>query len=56
MKEFNDILKEIGSDRKQLAKEIGMQYTSLTNQLAKSKPLPKWAKSMVYLYKALKKQ
>lgn len=54
MKEFNELLKELGISRKDLAKVLGMEYTSVTNQLAKSKPMPKWAKSMLLTYKKLK--
>lgn len=52
--EFNKLLKDIGGSRKELAKELGIEYTSVTNQLAKSKPIPKWAKSMLYMQKKLK--
>lgn len=56
MKEFNDLLKEIGGNRKELAKEIGIEYTSLTSQLAKSKSMPKWAKSMLYMNRKINKE
>ena len=54
MKEFNELLESIGGDRKELAKDIGIKYTSATNQLAKGKEPPKWAKSMLYMARKLK--
>ena len=54
MKEFNDLLKSIGGNRRELAEAIGIEYISLTSQLAKSKTVPKWAKSMVYMDRKLK--
>ena len=46
---FEALLKDIGLSRKKLAKEIGMSYTSVTNQLAPAKKLPRWAKAMLYV-------
>ena len=54
MKEFNALLKSFGGDRKELAKAIGIKYTSATNQLAKGKEPPKWAKSMMYMARMIK--
>lgn len=57
MSEFDELLESIGGNRKELAEEIGMKLTSVTNQLAKGKtkvkPVPKWAKSMLYMKRKL---
>jgi len=45
--QFNKTLSKIG-DRRDLAKYLGMSYESVRSQLAPSKPLPKWAKSILY--------
>ena len=48
-KDFNNILKESGTNRKELAENIGLKYSSVNNQLAPSKELPTWAKSVVFI-------
>ena len=50
---FKALLKEAGLSRKELAAIIGMEYTSMTNQLSPSKDLPKWAKSVLLIYDKL---
>ena len=50
---FKALLKEAGLTRKELAEIIGMEYTSMTNQLAPTKDLPKWAKSVLLIYDKL---
>jgi hypothetical protein len=45
---FESLLHEAGISREQLAKELGMAYTSVTNQLAPSKKLPRWAKIVLF--------
>lgn len=52
---FNKLLAQIG-DRRELAEYLGMSYESVRNQLAPSKPLPKWAKSMLYMQEGWKKE
>ena len=52
---FNKILSQIGNRRK-LAEYMGMSYESVRNQLAPSKPLPKWAKSILYAWEGWRKE
>jgi len=44
---FKALLTKLGLSYKDLADKLGMKYTSVTNQLAPAKDLPKWAKSML---------
>lgn len=44
---FEALLNELGLSRRELAQELDIKYTSITNQLAPAKDLPKWAKSML---------
>lgn len=53
-KDFNELLKNLGISRQELSKQLEMEYSSVSNQLAKSKPLPKWAKSMLLAARKLK--
>ena len=46
---FNNLLEEIECSREEFADFIGIKYTSLTNQLAPSKELPRWAKSALII-------
>lgn len=50
---FEALLDEIGLSRVELAKELDMSYTSVTNQLAPAKKLPRWAKAMLCVYEKL---
>jgi hypothetical protein len=52
---FKDLLKSVGLTYTSLADAIGMKYYSVKSQLAPSKELPKWAKSMLLLADRLKK-
>jgi DNA-binding XRE family transcriptional regulator len=52
MKEFNQLLKELGITRKEFAKHIGITYDSMNAMLYK-KNLPKWAKSALLIYNKL---
>ena len=54
MKEFNDLLKEIGLTRKEFALLIGITYKSIGVMLVEGKPMPKWAKSALIVYKKTK--
>lgn len=47
---FKALLDEVGLTREELAALMGMKYTSMTNQLAPAKELPKWAKSVLIFY------
>ena len=47
---FNQLLKELGMSRHDLANHIGLTKKSIYSQLAPSKGLPKWAKSMLLVY------
>lgn len=53
--EFNALLKEVGLSRKELAEKLGFTYDSVRSQLALSKVLPRWAKS-VLIFNEFKKQ
>jgi DNA-binding XRE family transcriptional regulator len=55
MKEFNELLKELGISRREFADQIGVTYESMGAMLVESKPVPKWAKSALIVAKALKK-
>jgi hypothetical protein len=44
---FEALLDELVLSRIELAKELGMSYTSVTNQLAPAKQLPRWAVAML---------
>lgn len=48
-KEFNDLLKKVGTNRKELAENIDLSYMSVNNQLAPGKELPRWAKSVLFI-------
>jgi len=39
----------VGLTREEFAEHLGMKYTSMTNQLAPAKKLPKWAKSVLII-------
>ena len=52
MKEFNDLLKEIGLSRKQFAEMIGITYESMNVML--STGTPKWVTSALIVARKLK--
>lgn len=52
-KEFKALLEEAGLTREEFANELGMKFSSMTNQLAPSKELPKWAKSVLIIVRKL---
>lgn len=56
MKEFNDLLKELGITRKEFAKQIGLKYESIGAMLVKGQPVPKWVKSALLIAKELKRR
>lgn len=51
--EFKALLEEAGLTREEFANELGMKFSSITNQLAPSKELPKWAKSVLIIVRKL---
>ena len=53
MKEFNDLLKEIGISRKQFAEMIGITYESMNVMMSKDNP-PKWVTSALIVARRLK--
>ena len=53
MKEFNDLLKEIGLSRKQFAEMIGITYKSMNVMLSKDNH-PKWVTSALIVARRLK--
>ena len=54
MREFNDLLKEIGISRKDFAEMIGLTYNSMGAMMVKGKPIPKWVKSALIVAEKLK--
>ena len=44
---FKALLNEAGLSREEFAELMEMKFTSVTNQLAPAKELPKWAKSVI---------
>ena len=53
MKEFNELLKEIGITRKEFALLIGITYESMNVMLSKDNP-PKWVTSALIVARKLK--
>ena len=47
---FKVLLDEAGLSREDFAELMDMKFTSMTNQLAPSKHLPKWAKSVLIFH------
>jgi hypothetical protein len=47
---FKALLDEVGLTRQDFAELMDMKFTSMTNQLAPAKHLPKWAKSVLIFY------
>jgi hypothetical protein len=52
---FETLMNELGFSRQDLADLLGMKYSSVTNQLAPAKKLPKWAISMLIVYEKFSK-
>lgn len=52
---FESLLNEAGISRHDLAEHLGLAYGSVQNQLAPSKDLPRWAKSIM-LYEERRKK
>lgn len=52
--QFQALLDKLGLSRRNLAKELGLTYESVRNQLAPAKTLPKWAKAMLLTKSKLK--
>jgi len=44
---FESLLNRVGISRHDLAEYLGLAYASVQNQLAPSKELPRWAKSIM---------
>lgn len=53
MKEFKDLLKEIGLTRREFAEMIGITYESMNVMLSKDNP-PKWVKSALIVARRIK--
>lgn len=51
---FKALLDEVGITREEFSELMGMKFTSMTNQLAPAKELPKWAKSALIIVERLK--
>ena len=51
---FKALLDKVGLSYRELAFLLDMEYTSVTNQLAPAKELPRWAKSMLVLAERIK--
>ena len=47
---FKALLDEAGLSREDFAELMDMKFTSMTNQLAPAKDLPKWAKSVIIFH------
>lgn len=47
---FESLLNEAGISRHDLAEKLGLAYGSVQNQLAPSKELPRWAKSVLLVW------
>lgn len=52
---FKALLQELGLSYQDLSELMGFTYDSTKSLLAPAKELPKWAKSMLIVYKILKK-
>ena len=51
--EFKALLDKAKLSREEFSELMGMKFTSVTNQLAPSKELPKWAKSVLIIVRKL---
>ena len=52
---FKALLDKAGLTRQEFSKLMGMKFTSITNQLAPAKELPKWAQSALIISERLAK-
>lgn len=52
---FKALLESVGLNYHSFAEEMGFTYDSTKSMLAPSKPLPRWAKSMLILSERWKK-
>lgn len=53
---FKSLLDELGISREEFAELMDMKFTSVTNQLAPAKELPKWAKSVLIFHERWEKR
>ena len=53
---FKALLHQAGLSREDFAELMDMKFTSMTNQLAPSKHLPKWAKSVLIFHERLEEK
>ena len=53
---FKALLDELGLSREDFAELMDMKFTSMTNQLAPAKDLPKWAKSVLIVHERLEEK
>ena len=53
---FKALLHQAGLSREDFANEMGIKFTSMTNQLAPAKDLPKWAKSVLIVHERLEEK
>ena len=53
---FVSLLNDAGISRHDLAEYLGLAYGSVQNQLAPSKNLPRWAKSIMFYQERCKKE
>lgn len=51
---FRTLLNKMELDYAALATELDMKHTSLKNQMAPSKPMPRWAKAMLLVEERMK--
>jgi hypothetical protein len=53
--EEREMLKELGMNEQDLANLVGIQVGSVLNQCSPKKNRPTWLRTMLHVYKALKK-
>ena len=53
---FKALLHQAGLSREDFAELMDMKFTSMTNQLAPAKDLPKWAKSVLIFHERLEEK
>ena len=53
---FKALLHQAGLSREDFAELMDMKFTSMTNQLAPAKDLPKWAKSVLIVHERLEEK
>lgn len=52
---FESLMNDLGISRHDLAEHLGLAYGSVQNQLAPSKKLPRWAKSIMLYHERREK-